>query len=334
MVIVMDATCPQRIQADPLDRCLAHLKIASRPQEHNADAIQQPALGLPNMEPGHKPRYERRRNRSVRPNTHKTSLQEFTTKGAPAKNVSTREEAKCHLPHQSGPAVATDLLHQETSESSRSSNITASAALTSNTRQPLTTDASGHYQHFESTAEKVLLNENEELRQDLAAVHSSYNRRLDMFDRRMRHLEGRLPPELEPNRSQAARQAGNIGRQPSTRSRFLRREYSQQRESMKPQRSNVTRRETHTSESTINSRPWYKVRRSGSDIQNNTPNKATLQTYAHQRHPGGLRGSPPPLGREYINVLHAHPTRQQQSQRAQLSAPASRVFTAAGAPQA
>ena len=50
-----------------------------------------------------------------------------------------------------------------------------------------------------------LQEENEKLRQELQTQRQNHNRRFDAFDRRVRDLEHRPPPEADPNRAQARR---------------------------------------------------------------------------------------------------------------------------------
>ena len=161
----MDATCPQRILADPLDRCLEHLEIASSPQERNEGATQQPAPWSFDTEfEGRQPRAVRRSNskrkrgrhstqkfetRPMRaePRTRQTLLQESATREAPVKQVSMRDETKRHQPpHQSAPVAATDLGHLGASMSSRSSDVPAPEAPACSTCPSSTTDTKRHYQ--------------------------------------------------------------------------------------------------------------------------------------------------------------------------------------------
>ena len=56
--------------------------------------------------------------------------------------------------------------------------------------------------------------ENERLRREVQDTKQHYNKRLDFFDRRIRKMEGRPPPEEQPNRFQAERTTGQGGRGP------------------------------------------------------------------------------------------------------------------------
>ena len=67
------------------------------------------------------------------------------------------------------------------------------------------------------TIDANIMAENERLRREVQDTKAHYNKRLDFFDRRIRKMEGRPPPEEQPNRSQAERANHQGGRRDNYR---------------------------------------------------------------------------------------------------------------------
>ena len=104
------------------------------------------------------------------------------------------------------------------------------------TRTPVQVAPAPLQQSDMNTAAGQLAAENERLQQELNNTKASYNRRLDIFDRRVRQLENRPPPEEDPNRSQAARAAN---RQPRADGNGYQGQPRQQRQGAGGQRFNA-----------------------------------------------------------------------------------------------